>query len=86
MTNWKRCTRRDKSAVYLNLAAAIAIRPFEEGFTRVYFSAGAEDNKLYFDVDDTPETLLAVNQAGKLPRPLGLASSDNIKALSKGTT
>jgi hypothetical protein len=59
MGNWKRCTRRDKSAVYLNLAAAIAIRPFEEGFSRVYFGAGSEDNKLYFDIVEAAESLIA---------------------------
>jgi hypothetical protein len=58
MGNWKRCTRRDKSAVYLNLGAAIAIRPFEEGFSRVYFGAGSEDNKLYFDIIEAAETLI----------------------------
>jgi hypothetical protein len=59
MANWKQCTRRDKSRIYLNLDAAIAIRRFDEGFSRVYFAAGAEDDKLYFDVAESAETLIA---------------------------
>jgi hypothetical protein len=58
MIKWLRCQRRDKTTVYLNLNAVIAIRPFDEGFSRVYFAAGSEDNKLYFDVNETPETLM----------------------------
>lgn len=58
MGNWKQCTRRDRSRIYLNLDAAIAIRRFGEGFSRVYFAAGAEDDKLCFDVAESAETLI----------------------------
>jgi hypothetical protein len=75
MANWKRCTRRDKSQVYLNLGAEIAIKSFDEGFSRVYFGAGSGDNKLYFDVMETVETLI----------PSELSSGASILAIGQRT-
>jgi hypothetical protein len=57
MTKWTLCKLQGGGEIYLDLTAAIAMRPLEGGGTRVYFAAAEGDGKLGFTVADDTESL-----------------------------
>jgi len=59
MAKWTLCKLQGSGKIYLDLTAAIAMRPLEGGGTRIYFAAAEGDGKLGFTVTDDTESLVS---------------------------
>jgi hypothetical protein len=54
---WIKCTQGD-GEIYLDLSAAIAIRPLGDGGSLVYFAAADGNGKFSFSVAEDPDDLI----------------------------